>query len=141
MKELILAIQSVLQEKMPFVKPHDVYVTEDVHLIRNAGGYPAIGIKDGSQSFTSLAGDQEDETLSVTIAVYVQLLKQEAGIMGDAGRKGVLDMSQSVVDALRDTTFDGLMSQATPITVGASEFLADETLALVMKTISMQYVR
>lgn len=141
MKRLLTAIKTTLQGTIPEVKPRDVFITEDIHLIRNAGSYPAIALKDGGQSFRPLLGDQEDEELMVTIAVFVQLLKPESGIMGEAGRPGVLDLTDKIVASLRDESFAGMMSQAFPLSAGPSELLATENLALIMVPVTMRYER
>jgi hypothetical protein len=77
----------------------------------------------------------------VTLAVYVQLLKPEAGVMGEAGRKGVLELTEDIIALLRDETFDGMMSQAYPVSAGPSELLADDNLVLLMSPLTMQYTR
>lgn len=141
MKALILAVQSALRDALPYIKTRDIYVTEDIHLIRNAGGYPAIAIKDGGRDITPLAGDQDEEILSLTLAVSVQLLKPEAGIMGDNANPGALEIADDCINILRDNTLGGIVDTAAPVSVAPSELLLTDNLALVMVAVTMRYER
>lgn len=141
MKAEIDAIKAVLQAGLSFVKKRDIYVTEDVHLIRATGGYPAIGIKDGTTTFDIEAGDQEEVVQTVTLAAYVQLFKPEAGIMGDGIQKGVLDLAMDIVGLLRNNDLGGLAVSALPVSIGASELLTDGSLVIMMAPVVMQYTR
>lgn len=141
MKTEILAAKTALQAALGYIKNRDIYVTEDIRLIRNSGGYPAIGIKDGATSFSTLSSDQDEDTFSITYAVYVQLIKPEAGVMGDGNKKGVLDVAKDVINTLRNNNLGGLVDTALPSSQGGSEILADGNLAILMVPVTMQYTR
>ncbi|MBU0945510.1 MAG: hypothetical protein KJ804_09090 [Proteobacteria bacterium] len=141
MKELILASKTDLQAALSYIKDRDIYVTEDIRLIRNSGGYPAIGIKDGATGFATLSSDQDEESLSITFAVYVQLFKPEAGVMGDGNKKGVLDVATDVIATLRNNDLGGLVESALPSSQGGSEILGNDNLAILMVPVTMQYTR
>ena len=143
MKSEILASKTALQETpdLSYIKDRDIYVTEDLRLIRNSGGYPAIGIKDGGISFPTAAGSQDDENFSITFAVYVQLFKQEAGVMGDTHNKGVLEVAEDLIATLKDNDLGELVDTALPSSQGGSEILSDGHLAILMVPVTMQYSR
>ncbi|MDO9069324.1 MAG: hypothetical protein Q7W05_12805 [Deltaproteobacteria bacterium] len=141
MKDLLAAIKAALQEGLPAIKNRDIYITEDIRLIRSTGGYPAIGIKDGNTNITTLASDQEELEMTVTLAAYVQLFKPEAGIMGDNSQKGVLEVAKDIKALLKNNNLGGLVESALPVSIGASELLSTETLAITMVTVTMRYTR
>jgi len=142
-KDLLLAIKAELQSTVTAVLARDVYITEDIHLIRNAGGYPALALKDGGTDFALESSINETDTLTVTIAVYVKLLKDEAGIIGDsaANQPGVLDLAGEVIAALRDNTLGGVVDLALPVSVGESVTLAIDNLAVQMAPVTMRFER
>lgn len=141
MKELILASKAALQAALSYIKNRDIYVTEDIRLIRNSGGYPAIGIKDGAIDFSTLSSDQDEDSLFITFAVYVQLFKPEAGLMGDGSKKGVLDVAKDVITTLRNNDLGGLVDTALPSSQAGSEILSDGNLAILMVPVTMHYTQ
>jgi len=143
MKTLLLAIKAELQSKVTAVLARDVYITEDIHLIRNAGGNHALGIKDGGTDFALETSINETDTLTVTIAVYVRLIKDEAGIIGDSAtnQPGVLDLASEVIAALKDNTLGGVVDLALPVSVGESVTLATDKLAVQMAPVTMRFER
>lgn len=143
MKTALSRIKSALQLGLPYIKARDIYVTEDIRLIRAAGGYPAIGIKDGPVGYLIDPGDQDEVTMEVTAAAYVQLLKPEAGIMGDeaVGAKGVLAVAEDIIATLRNNDLNGWVASALPESRGASELLSDGQLVITMVPVVMRYTR
>lgn len=141
MEELLAAIKPALQDGMASIKSRDVFITEDIRLIRSTGGYPAIGIKDGATLITTLASDQEELEQTVTLACYVQLFKPEAGIMGDINQKGVLRLAKDIKGLLKNNPLGGLVESALPVSIGPSELLTTENLAITMVTVTMRYTR
>lgn len=141
MKAEILASKTALQTALTYIKSRDIYVTEDIRLIRSQGSYPAIGIKDGATGFSTLSGDQDDANFSITFAIYVQLFKPEAGVMGDGFKKGVLDIASDLIATLRNNDLGELVESALPSSQGASEIINDDNLALLMVPVTMQYTR
>lgn len=143
MKDLLSAIKTALRAATTYVRDRDIYITEDVRLIRSAGGYPAIGIKDNGSTYTVETSDQEKETMGVVIACYTQLDKPEAAIMGDpaTGAKGLLDLAADILLAL-DTTFSGQVDMSdTSGGASPSELIIDERHAIQMLTLNIEYIR
>ncbi len=143
MKSLLKAIQTQLKTSIGYVRNGDIYVTEDIRLVRDSGGYPAIGLKDNGTGFGFLSGDDQEDSLGVVIAVYVKLLKQSAGIMGDASssNKGLLEIAADVVADLKDNKLGNIVDMALPKNIGASELLVTENLWVQMIPIQIQYTR
>lgn len=143
MKTLIEKSLAALQahSTLEYVKDRDIYVTEDIRLIRNQGIYPAIGIKDGGINFQALSGDQDNDTLTLTLAAYVLLAKTGAGIMGDpsTSSKGVLDVAADIIAVLKDNDLGALVETALPVSQGASEILIDDRRFVMMCPVTMKY--
>ena len=129
MKSLIIATRTSLRAGIAYVKDRDVFVTEDLRLVRNMGTYPAIGIKDGGITFGAEAGTQDDESLQLSFSLQVKLEKQEAAIMGDTSTSsvGVLDMAADLI--------------ALPVSIGESEILDTDKLQIVMLPVTMKFER
>ncbi len=143
MKTIITKIKARLQDQITYVRDNDIYITEDDRLLRNKGDYPAIGIKDGPVQYALKAVDTDDVTYSVNVSAYVRLYKQEAGIIGDASasRKGVLDITEDIVAALKDYLLDGAVDLAMPESETGSELMIDEKTAIIKKTVTMSYLK
>lgn len=142
MKALLTAGKTKLRADISYVRDRDVYVTEDLRLVRASGDYPALGMKDGGLSFKVESGDQVGETLTVRIGCYVKLHKPESAIMGDdsASEPGLLDIARDVVAAM-DSTFGGMMDLCEPVEIGESEILLDERKGLQFLAVTMRYTR
>lgn len=142
MKALLIAAKNKLQIDIDYIKNRDVYVTENIRIIRESGGYPAIGLKDGSTGFVVESGDQIEKSLTIQAVCYVKLYKPEAALMGDysTDEKGLLDIADNVIAAL-DTTFDGAFDTVTPVSIGESELLIDEGQAIQMLPITLRYTK
>jgi hypothetical protein len=141
MKTLLMNCKTRLRTEISYIRPADIYITEDIRLIRSSGSYPAIGIKDGGVQFAALAGDQDEDTLTVTLAVYVSLQKQEAMLIGAAGQKGVLDVAEDILALLKDYTFSGSYDTALPLSQGESEILIEGGHAIMLVPVIMQFTR
>lgn len=141
MKAEIQTSKTALQTALVYIKHRNIYVTEDIRLIRSQGTYPAIGIKDGATGFATLSSDQDDENFSITFVAYVQLFKPEAGVMGSGVKKGVLDIATDIIDTLRNNDLGGLVESAMPSAQGESQIINDDNLAILMVPITMQYTR
>ena len=140
MKQLLTDCKKALRDTLAYIRNSDVYVTEDIRLVRNAGAYPAIGIKDGGIRYGAEASDQGDETYSVTFAAYVNLTRQEAGIMGAAGQTGVLDFASDIIACIQDEDFSGRFDAVLVVSHGESEVIGDESRALNMLPIKFEFV-
>lgn len=140
----IQAVKTAMQASttLAYVKDKDVYITEDIRLIRSAGEYPAFGIKDGGTVFDFQPGDQEEDTLEVIIACYVQLLRPEQAIIGTPdGKPGVLKMAEDLVSLLKDNTLGGVVTQLLPLRAGASEILPEQNRAIQMLPVSFRVTK
>lgn len=141
MKELLTDIKNRLRAELSYIRRSDIYVTEDIRLIRDEGKYPAVGIKDGGITFSNLSGEQEDDLLQVTCAAYVSLGKPEAMVMGTSNLKGVLDVASDIRTALVDHLFDGIYDWARPVSQGESELLIIEDKAVQMVPVVLEYAK
>lgn len=140
----ILAIKAAIQASaaLAYVKGKDVYITEDIRLIRASGEYPAVAIKDGGTGYDFQSGDQEEDTLEITMACYVQLLRQEQAIIGTPdGKPGVLQMEADLVSLLKDNILDGAVTQILPVRSGASEVLVEQSLFIQMLPVTFRVTK
>jgi hypothetical protein len=139
MKQLLTDCKKALRDTLAYIRNSDIYITEDIRMVRNAGAYPAIGIKDGGFRYGVETSDQGDVTYSVTFAAYVSLTRQEAGIMGVAGQKGVLDLATEIIACITGEAFNGRFDAVRVISCGESEVIGDETRALNMLPIKFEF--
>ena len=144
MKELLNAIKSQLRADLTYMRDRDVYVTPHANYIPNAAKPPCVGLKDGGITRTELPGGMWEVTLTVHLAVYVQLAKDEASIMGDTatGKKGVLDIVDDIHASL-DENLLGIsgMIEAFSSSEAESEMFGDENEGLQRKIVTYQYVK
>jgi len=126
------------------VRDADVFVTEDERLIPEAVKFPAVGLKDGDITYDYVTqGASAQAELTVTAIAYAQLHKPEAAIMGDAGtgKKGVLEIIKDIAASLAGNLLSGQANEVWLVSETASELLADENLAIQMKSVTLRYVR
>ena len=144
MKELLNAIKAELQTDLTYVRERDIFITEDENIIPKNVRFPCVGIKDGEIARTELTGGMWEVTLNVTLAVFVQLAKDEAGIMGDTstGKKGVLDITDDIHASLDENTLSitGMSHAFSPSELG-SEYFGDEKSAVQRKISRYQYIK
>jgi len=141
MKTLLKNCKHLLRTEINDIRSTDIYITEDIRLIRKNGSYPAIGIKDGGIDFAAQATDQDDDSLQVTIVAYVSLQRQEAMIIGTSRYKGVLEIAEEIITALTDQHFNDQYDSALPLSQGQSEIITDGTTAILMVPVVMQFTR
>lgn len=99
MKTLVQAIQTALRSGIDYIRDADIVIVPHINFLPNEVRLPAIGIKDGPVRRTELAGGMMRYAMQVKIAAWVQLMKEEAAIIGDIageGRKGVLDTATDI---------------------------------------------
>lgn len=139
MKQLLNDVKAAAQASanLAKVKDRDVYITEDLDLVRNHGDYPAIGIKDGGQVFTVLTGTEIDARMTVKLGCYVDLTAQEAGLMGNSRKPGVLDLAKAVVAMLGDTDWAARYEAVTVTDIGESRVLVTDDRALLLAVVSV----
>ena len=82
MKALLTAIKTQLKTSLTYVRDSDIFVSEDERMISDAVKFPAVGLKDGTITYTRATKSQEDQELQVKIIAYQELRKPEASIMG-----------------------------------------------------------
>jgi hypothetical protein len=94
MRLLIEAIKEKLEELGGVA----VFVTPNENFLPNRVRLPAVGIKDGSIRRTLGGGGSQEESLDVSMTLWVQLGKPEASIMGDRAAKemGILEFAEKV---------------------------------------------
>ena len=144
MKNLLTAIKTQLQADLIYVRDSDIFVTEDEILVPEAVRFPAVGLKDGPVSWSVISqGPSKEQTLTVTVIAYVEIIKPEVSIMGDAasGKKGVLEIIDDVRSSLDENTLSGQASNAEVVSESASELLGDEETMIQKKSISFKYER
>lgn len=144
MLDVITAIQAAIQASSTFshVKDNDVYITEDIRLIRAGGSYPAIALKDNGTAYAIETASQQEDTMEVIACVYVQLFKQGQAIVGTPdGKPGVLQMAQDLVNFLNNNKLGGIVETAMPLRAGASEIVPQENRAIQLLPITIKYTR
>jgi len=144
MRELLAAVKTQLQTGLDYVRDRDVNVVPSEGFIPAGVRFPCVGLKDGGLTRTELAGGMWEVVLTVKLVVYVQLLKEEASIMGDsaAGRKGVLEIAEDIHAALDENLLgiNGMIEAFSP-NEGESELFGDDSELLQRKVITYQYVK
>jgi len=142
LKALLTAIKSELPNNLAWVRAGDVYITPDVDFIPPGTRYPCIGIKDGTIRRRELPGNMLEVTLTVTLAVYVQLLKPEASIMGDGNKPGVLDAAADIHGVLDENLLNITdMQKAFSPNEDDSQMASDDKRLLQSKLITYHYVK
>jgi hypothetical protein len=107
MKNLMLAIQSRMQEQLPYLQW--VGILESEQELPATIALPALGLKDGGLVSQSLPGKKDIETITMFFVAYQQVLDAEVGAsvigsegnLGSAGR-GLLDIADDIKAALND---------------------------------------
>ena len=145
MKELLTAIKAQLQTDLTYVRDSDIFITEDDDLVPQSVRFPAVGIKDGPVQATELASDMMKYIMSVRIIPYVQLVKPEAAVMGDASTssKGILEMEEDIHQSLdeNDLDIDGMQEAVGDPNRPESELFGDEEEMVLRKKITYRYVK
>ena len=144
MKKLLKAIQDQLKTDLTYVRDSDIYVTPHLNFIPASAKPPCVGIKDGGITRTELPGGMWEVVCTVSLVTYVQLLKDEASIMGDAsaGKKGVLDIVDDIHSSLDENLLGitGMIEAFSPSET-ESEMFGDEKEGLQRKTVTYRYVK
>jgi len=120
MKAILSALKSAIPAGISAIKKCGVLPDPDI--LPQGVEFPYAGLKDGDTSRTEGMGQTVSEVKSVLIYVYVQILKEEASVMGDGSKKGVLDLMQDLVNLLDWNALGGIVSHAF-----CSEIMASET--------------
>lgn len=144
MKELLLAIQTQLRTDLTYIRDRDIYIAPHINYIPASVRPPCVGIKDGKPTRVEGAASTWEVTLPVIIAVYVQLAKEEANIIGDAStnKKGVLEIAEDVMSSLDENLLSITgMEAAICLEDNESELFGDEKESMQRKILPFQYIK
>lgn len=100
MKALLEAIKTKLQTSLTGLR--DIQVVPDEAMLPPGVRFPFIGLKDGPIEREEGIGETLKEKLSVKVIAYVEILKNEASIMGDKTNTGVLELVGAIHDELNE---------------------------------------
>jgi hypothetical protein len=117
--DILKALKSAIPAAMKEIKA--VHVLPDPDLLPESAQFPCVGLKDGDSDFSEGMDRTEVESGSVLVYVYVQILKEEASIMGEGSKKGVLRLIRDLRTALNQTMLGGLVKHFYSPEVMASE--------------------
>ena len=108
MKEILEALKAEILESMPEIR--EVHVLADPDLLPAGVQFPCVGLKDGPVLRSEGVDDTVALGLDVNIYIYVQILKEEASIMGSGAgsgaQKGLLDLMADIHSALEHNLLD-----------------------------------
>lgn len=142
MKTLLSAIKTQLQTSLKDVRAADVFIVPHINYLPGAARMPCVALKDGRITRSELTGGAIAETMWVAMAVYVNLRKEEASIMGDlsAGQKGVLELVSDIHTVLHQNmlAIPGMISAFCQDEQEA-EMFGDDTAVVERKIINYQY--
>lgn len=140
MDTLIKAIQTQLRADIDYVRDPDVYITPDVDYLPENVRPPCIGIKDGDISRKEEFGGKMTYKMAVTIVACVSLTKEEAAIIGDSSREGVITLSNDIQASLDENTLGitGMQTAFSPSESGSHPF-GDKNLMMQRKLIEFEY--
>lgn len=144
MQELLAAIKAALVSGISYARAQDIYITPSLELIPNGVKAPAFAIKDGPIACTEKVGGLLERELAVQVAVFAQIYKPEASVMGDAasGLKGVLELAGDVHGVLDENLLGiaGMLDAFSP-SESASEPVGDESEMFQRKVIEYRYLK
>jgi len=141
LKTLLTNIQAALREKLPYIRPADIYITPHENFIPAGVQFPAVGIKDGNiKSEVLMGGDLSDRSKAVRLIPYVKMFDGEKSVIGHGADKGILEVAEDIKDALKDN-FLGIsgMEDVTCTDEKASESFGEPGDGLVRKIIIYVY--
>lgn len=144
MRELLLAIQEQLRTDLTYIRNENIYITPHLNYIPNHVRPPCVGIKDGGITRTELSSGMWEVTMRVSLVTYVQLMKEEASIIGDsaANEKGVLEIVADINKSLDENLLNitGMIEAFSP-SEPESQLFGNEEEGLQQKKNEFQYVK
>lgn len=142
MKGLLLAIQTQLQQDLSYIRDSDIYITGDMDSLPSSARLPAVALKDGNISRKELAGQMMEVGLNVSLVIWVEVFKEDAALIGDTTRKGILDIAEELHAALDENLLgiEGIIEAFSPSEL-ASEPFNDGNRDLQRKQIVYQYIK
>jgi hypothetical protein len=105
MKATLQAVQTALRDAaaLDYVRDSDIHITPDVDYVPSSVRMPCIGVKDGKTVFEECVGDVTHAKFVVRLAVFQEILREEASIVGDGlSRKGILEIAADIHGVLRN---------------------------------------
>jgi hypothetical protein len=138
MKEILTSLRSKIIAGLPEIK--GVHILADADILPTAVRFPCVGLKDGETSFSE--GMAETETIkgSISIYIYVQILKEEGSVMGEGDKKGVLEHVIDLRHLLNFDNLDGLVQFAyCPDLLASETMFAGENVFIQRKGIRYIY--
>jgi hypothetical protein len=139
-KDILAKLKTVIREGMGDIRA--VHVLPDPDFLPASTLFPCVGLLDGDSTFSEGMDRTEDENGSVLIYIYVQILREEASVMGDGATKGVLDLCEGLRGLLNWSTLDGLVQRFyCPEALGSEMMQKDERIFLQRKGLRFNYVR
>lgn len=143
MKTLLTAIKARLQTDLTYIRDGDIFITPNLNIVPAGSRPPCIGLKDGPIRRVELAGSMMGYIMSVKIAIFVQLLKPEAAIIGDAAtsKKGVLEITDDVHESLDENllSISGMQSAVAAPNEPESDYFGDEKDGISRKILTYEY--
>ncbi|MCK4786210.1 MAG: hypothetical protein KAV87_20805 [Desulfobacteraceae bacterium] len=110
--------------------------------VPKVSAFPALLLKDGSETYNNLDGTQDEKTLHIEVTIFVQLLKTEGAITGDGLTKGVLEVADDVKASLRGFKPDGEEGWEMDIASSApSQTLSNERKMVRTKKLTFKYIK
>lgn len=102
MDELLVKIKEQLQSALSYIRAGDIFITPHLDFLPQGVKKPCIGIKDGKVEHSYGAGGSKELTMWVRLAIFVDLKKDEAVIIGDeaTGSRGVIGINKDCIAAL-----------------------------------------
>jgi hypothetical protein len=144
MKALLIAIQTALKGGLSYVRDDDIFITPHENYIPHAVRPTCVGLKDGPIKRIELAGGMMEYIMDVQVVLWVDLLKEEASIIGDAaaGEKGVLEVGDDVHVLLDENLLGitGMIAAYSPAETG-SELFGDDSKTMQRKIITYRYTK
>jgi hypothetical protein len=98
MKALLEAIKTELNTNLTGLR--DIQVVPDEVILPPGVRFPFIGLKDGPIEREEGMSETLREVLTVSVIAYVEILKNEASIIGDGDNKGVLELVSDIHEVL-----------------------------------------
>ena len=140
MKDILSALKTAIPAGMSAIK--GAHVVTDPDYLPPAVRFPCVGLKDADDLFSEGMAQTESEKGTIQIYIYVQILKDEASIMGDGINKGVLELMKDLRTLLNWNNLGGIIHHAYIPDVFASEIaLSSENVFVQRKGCRLVYER
>lgn len=142
MKSLLPAIRDHLDAELAYLKT--VAIVPDLYVIPDEPGFPMVCLLDNGDDNEGKTKGARVERFRVTIGLY-QAIAVDPGssVIGDGSSKGVLEIKDDVMDALRNEIFTG--GWQAPFYMRSSRTQAlegrDYEGYAALKTIDLEYIR